>query len=89
MHLIDQSLYDKYEIPLHMRDGLNRWFDDHREPGGFLQAVLQNDLITAAVVGDAINRSCLHNYVLFLINEAPTPSYGSPKNYLDWINPTK
>jgi len=89
MHLIDQALYDVYGIPLHMRDGLNFWFDHHREPGGFLQAVLQNDLVRAVMCGDAINRSCLHSYVLFLTNEAPDASYGSHQKYLDWIDPVK
>ena len=89
MHTIDQTLYEKYVIPQHMWDGLNMWFDYHREPGGFLQSVLKNDLINAALHGDTINRACLHNYVLFLVNEAPEPSYGSAEKYLAWINASK
>ncbi|MFE3839652.1 hypothetical protein, partial [Pseudogemmobacter sonorensis] len=69
----------------HMRDGMQRYIDRGINPGSFMTAVLSNDLMEAVRRGDDQNRTRLHDYVIFLYNEAPAWCFGSPRNVEAWI----
>ena len=71
-------------IPEHMREGLYLYICNGIEPGGFLGAVLCNDLNLACQCADSINQRALFNYVKFLHNWAPKNCWGSPDDYYIW-----
>ncbi len=71
-------------IPGYMHGGLRRWIEDGITPGGFLCAVLENDLKEAVARADAINLQNLPNYIRYLYNYAPRGCWGSPENVEAW-----
>jgi hypothetical protein len=68
-----------------MREGLKLYFEHKILTGGFLTAVLSNDLLTAASKADDINKYKLHDYCTWLYNHAPMGSYGSPEAVKQWL----
>jgi hypothetical protein len=72
-------------IPLHCRLGLRDYIEHGHETGGFLYAVLSNDLKMAVRQADDHNRTQLHNYVTFLYRHAPLQCWGSPERVAAWI----
>jgi len=52
--------------------------------GGFLTALLENDLCGAVLRADPRNTACLDEWVRFLINHAPSNAWGSPDKVRDW-----
>ena len=73
------------EVPDHIVPGLIDYLVDHHEPGGFLMAVITNDLREACARADSINRHRVFEIVSFLYNHAPSGSWGSPEKVADWI----
>ena len=73
------------EIPSHMHGGLIRYFEDGIEPGGFLCALLDNDLMGAAGKADSMNLRSFHAYAMWLYNHAPHGSYGYTGAVRDWL----
>lgn len=71
-------------VPAHMRAGMARYVVLGVLPGSFLRAVLSNDLMEAGRMADDENRRRLFDYVMFLINYAPSDCYGSPEAMLAW-----
>lgn len=71
-------------IPEHCRAGLREWIENGVVPGGFLCAVLENDLSRAVQRADMTNRKALPDYVTFLYTYAPRGSWGSPRNMEKW-----
>ena len=53
--------------------------------GGFLQAVLSNDLMAAVCRADQDNIRNLPAGALFIYNELPSPCHGSPAKYEAWL----
>lgn len=81
---LEQSM-SAFAVPRHLRDGIVRYLINGTEPGGFLQAVLKNDLCMAVVRADRESRSGLAELVLWLYSEAPDKCWGSPERYHDWV----
>ena len=80
------GIYGKWElIPDYMQGGLSRYLSRGIIPGGFLTAVLCNDLTEACAKADDRNRHRLYDYIYFLYNYAPHGSWGSPDNFAAWI----
>lgn len=77
--------FDSYAIPPYMRQGLKDYLQLHKPPGGFLQAVIMNDLREAIFRADETNIKLLPNYVRFFYNEAPKNCWGSEEKYVKWI----
>ena len=58
----------------------------HRIPtGGFLHAVLENDLKAACERADNINRGRLFEIVSYCYNNLPAVSWGSPEKVQKWL----
>jgi hypothetical protein len=72
-------------LPEHMQDGARRYIERGIEPGGFMLAVLENDLTGAAARADNVNRHCLLIWAEWLYNECPAPAWHSRKNVDAWI----
>ena len=64
---------------------LQRYIEHHIPTGGFLEAVLSNDLKEAVGRADEDNMRVLPEIVGYLYNEAPGLCWGSPKRVKDWL----
>lgn len=71
-------------VPDYMVDGFIRWLDKGIYPGGFLRAVLENDLASATAHADSLNIHLLRNYAGFLYGYMPPDSWGSAAKVLAW-----
>jgi len=80
-----QEAMIKYGIPEYMLDGFILYILQGVPPGGFLTAVLYNDLIDSYSKADSTNIDAIPNYVRFLYNHAPASCFGSPEKVSDWI----
>ena len=71
-------------IPEHCRDSMKRYIEHGVIPGGFLQAVICNDLVGAFGKADQTNRHRLYDYCDFLYNYMPDPAWGSKEKMIAW-----
>lgn len=71
-------------IPIHCRADTKRYIEEGQLPGGFLQAVICNNLVEAFARADDINQQSLRDYANFLYNEAPASSWGSREAMEAW-----
>ena len=72
-------------IPDYMHSAIVRYVLHGIEAGGFLDAVICNNLFKAVGKADDINRNCLHEYCAFFYNDAPAACYGSKEKRDAWI----
>ncbi len=73
-------------LPEHIRGTVKRYIEEGVPTGGFLQAVISNDLKESFAQADDINRKRMFDIVLFFYNEAPGPCWGTPERYQDWLD---
>lgn len=71
-------------IPEHCRDGMRLYITDGIMPGGFLTAVLENDLVGAFGKADSINSGRMEDYARFIYNYAPRGCHGSRVKVIAW-----
>ena len=71
-------------LPESLRAGARRWVEDHVAPGGFLCAVIRNDLSEAVALADDNNLPLLPEIVRWFYNEAPGPCWGSVHALDEW-----
>lgn len=71
-------------VPTHLQQRLRRWVEEGIRPGGFLSAVLANDLMAAASRGDELSLVGLPVLCRFLREHAPEGSFGSPRVVENW-----
>lgn len=76
---------DPKQIPPHMMSRLNAYINHGTYVGGFLQAVISNDLKQAVSRADDTNINLLPAYVIYLYNEAPALCWGSRERFDAWI----
>jgi hypothetical protein len=76
-------------IPEHMVDGIVNYVQHGIPPGGFLHALLSNDLVSAWSRGDDENRRYIGQWVTFLINYVPSLAWGSEEKVGRWIAATQ
>ena len=76
--------WSDYNIPFHTQDALNNYYEHGYMPGGFLTAVLCNDLFKAVATADQYNINCLKDICMFVYNEMPAKSWGSAERMRDW-----
>jgi len=72
-----------------MLSHLETYINERQPLGGFLQAVVSNDLKEAVGRADDININLIPKYVRWLYNYAPIGSWGSVENYERWIKGAK
>lgn len=72
-------------LPEYMRDGVQRYVLHGIPPGGFLRAVICNDLFDAVGRADEVNALRLTDYCKFFDGYAPHQCYGSLEKYLRWV----
>lgn len=66
------NFQDEYEIiPENTRESIRRYVENRIQPGGFLTAVLSNDLYNATGRADRENLKALHKIVQWFANNHP------------------
>lgn len=74
-----------YSKIAHLLPSLGRYVNDRIAPGGFLRAVLQNDLYGAVARADPQNRALLPEIVEFVHWELPEACHGSREDVSHWL----
>lgn len=69
--------FSGYEVPEHTQGAIERYILDRLAPGGFLTAVLANDLFGAVGRADAMNTHALKDIVGWIYMRAPRDCWGS------------
>lgn len=72
-------------VPQHMQGGIRRYLLNGIPPGGFLTAVLENNLMEAFGRADAVNRAAMFGWCQFIYGYAPAGCHGSPAKVSAWI----
>lgn len=72
------------QIPYYMWKGIILYVACGVKPGGFLCAVIDNDLMAAVGKADDNNQHLLPNYGRLLYNDFPTGSHGSKEKREAW-----
>jgi|DEB0MinimDraft_3_1074331.scaffolds.fasta_scaffold01413_7 hypothetical protein len=81
---LDFSSYPS--IPDNIRGALERYVFQRLQPGGFLTAVLANNLSESVGRADEESRQALFDIVKFIYNELPGNAWGSHSKVKEWIN---
>ena len=68
-----------------MLRALELYRDEHRPTGGFLRAVLENDLLEAVGRADPVSLAAIREIVLWAHWELPGGSHGSPAAVEAWL----
>ena len=71
-----ETFKDLY-VPPHTQGALRRYVEEGYMPGGFLTAVLCNDLFGAVARADDENIQSLKDITTFVYNRMPSDSWGS------------
>lgn len=71
-------------IPSHTQSALQRYVECGIMPGGFLQAVLSNDLMRAVNSADNYNRAAIPDIAKFVYNELPMAAHGSEEKIVSY-----
>ena len=72
-------------IPEYTLNGLYDYVDNRIPPGGFLRAVLSNNLFEAFARADENNRFALNQIIQFVYMEMPSPCWGNEGNINTWL----
>lgn len=72
-------------VPEHVQGGLRRYVEHRIEPGGFLLAVLTNDLRESVGRADHICLPAIPDIISWLYNKAPGTCWGSPEKVTSWL----
>lgn len=78
-------MLDKNKCPTEIVQSLTRYVIDGIPTGGFLSAVLENDLKEAFGRADDSNQLCLGHIVAYCYNEIPGDCWGSPERVNNWL----
>ena len=68
-----------------IKDTLDRYVNRRIETGGFMRAVLENDLFGAVAKADLRNGNRLPEIVRYIYNNLPIGCYGSKENVNNWL----
>lgn len=73
------------KAPNNLGDHLKLYIEHHIPMGGFMNAVLENDLLEAYFRADDINRRLIFEIVSWLYSQAPVECWGSAKKVSEWL----
>jgi hypothetical protein len=72
-------------MPEVIKDSLDRYAKDKCPTGGFLYAVLSNNLFEAFGAASENNREALFDIVSYIYNELPSTCWGDPEKVRRWL----
>lgn len=67
------------------KETLERYVQNKIPTGGFLKAVLENDLVQAFGRADDINKYRIGEIIEYIYNELPSLCWGSPEKVQNWL----
>lgn len=70
----------------HIKESLERYVEHKIPTGGFLEAVLSNNLADAVGKADNENIQRLPEIVRFVYTKLPSSCWGSPEKVKEWLN---
>ncbi len=73
------------DVPVNIRESLNRYSAYKTPTGGFLRAVLENNLSEAIGRADRGNQKVLPAICQYIYNELPSVCWGSPVKVKAWL----
>ena len=76
---------DYQQIKQSTLDSLKRYVEQGIPTGGFLEAVLSNNLMEACGRADEENAATLFQICAYIYNELPAPCHGSPAKVSAWL----
>ena len=76
-------------IPELTQGALQRYVKQHIPTGGFLRAVLKNDLFGAMSKADESNQAALHAICMYVYNEMPCNCWGNEETINAWLEVDK
>lgn len=68
-----------------IKNAIQLYADHGYHPGGFLTAVLQNDLFEAFGRADSYNLESMPEIIKFIWNEIPGACHGSKEKFEAWV----
>ena len=72
-------------LPPHLQGGVKRYIEEGVPPGGFLTAVITNNLRLAIGHADPTSLAALTDIVRFFHNESPSDCWGTPEKMKLWM----
>jgi hypothetical protein len=78
--------FRQYGLPGHMEGSIVRFVIDGVPPGGFLYAVLANNLQDAAGHADDSNQKALYLWAKFVFNYVPCAAHGNSSKVSTWCD---
>ena len=76
-------------IPERFRESIDLYVSDRIPPGGFLTAVLSNNLTEAFYRADDEAIAHMLGIVSYCYNDIPRTSWGSPTRVREWLQGTR
>ena len=76
---------NKELIELRFKESIDAYIALGRPTGGFLEAVISNDLKEAIGRADSEALENIPHIVAYLYNDCPGNCWGSPKRYNEWL----
>ena len=73
------------DAPPQIVAGIRRYVDHRIPPGGFVTAVLENNLKEAFMRADDGNIAAMFEIVSYCYNEIPGTCWGSPERVAAWL----
>ncbi len=73
------------QIPQSTLESLERYVNDRIPTGGFLYAVLTNDLFEAVGRADEFNRAALFEICNYIYNMIPSDCWGNSEKVKNWL----
>ena len=80
----DSIDYDKVPVS-RLADSVKMYIEEGISGGGFLTALLSNDLVATFSTADDENREVIGEWVSFLYNDMPYGCWGSKEKVQAWI----
>ena len=73
-------------IPDYTKEAIDAYVSERRPPGGFLTAVLTNNLKESFAMADDNNREAMYDIVCYCYNDIPGKCWGSKKAVRKWLS---
>ena len=77
--------YDKVPVNGRLANSVKMYIEEGIDGGGFLFALLSNNLGQAFCRADSDNTKAMKEWVMFLYNQAPSDCWGSKEKVQAWI----